>query len=85
MKISMLEAQGYGHIECWCETCRVTVWVPFAKIRRERPRLDLGEMTIAELGKRMRCSRCGGRPENCREVRQSDAPGFQRSYNYPKW
>ncbi|KPG01817.1 hypothetical protein IP86_03135 [Rhodopseudomonas sp. AAP120] len=84
MKISMLEEQGYTHIDCWCDACRISVWVPFVMIRSRRPRLELGQMTIAELALRMRCSRCGGRPTKCREARQSDAPGYQSRYSYPK-
>jgi hypothetical protein len=84
MNVAALEAEGFTHIECRCDPCLISVWVPFAMIRKSRPRLDLGRMTIAELAGRMRCERCGRRPDYAREARQSDAPGFQRSYNYPK-
>lgn len=72
--VSHLEAEGYTHIECWCEACRITVQVPFVMIRKNRPMLSA--MDFGELGAKMRCSRCGGPPARIRPYRQSDEPGF---------
>jgi hypothetical protein len=74
--ISQLEAEDYSWIGCAC--CKGTVWVPFKMIRQKIPMLDA--MTLDELGARMRCQRCGGRPARYYPARQSDAPGFARSY-----
>lgn len=79
--VSQLEAEGYTHIECWCESCRITVQVPFAMIRKSRPMLSA--MDFDELGAKMRCSRCGGPPVRFKPYRQSDEPGFTTGFPRP--
>ena len=74
--ISELEAQGYDWIAGEC--CKGTVWVPFRIIRATMP--TLSDMTLDEVGARLRCERCGGRPRHYSPARQSDAPGFARSF-----
>ena len=73
--ISQLEAEGYPWIGCEC--CKGTVWVPFRMLREKPP--NLSAMTLDELGARMRCDKCGKRPERCYPANQSDTPGFVRS------
>jgi hypothetical protein len=74
--ISQLEAEGYPWIGCEC--CKGTVWVPFKMIRQKIP--GLSAWTLDELGARMKCDKCGKRPERYYPARQSDAPGFAKSY-----
>lgn len=80
--ISQLEAEHYTAILCECRNpaCRNRVGYPFKMIRKDRPRLMLSAMTIAELGARMPCGKCGSRDVAYRACRQSDAPGFAKSY-----
>jgi hypothetical protein len=70
--ISQLEADGYPWIGCEC--CKGTVWVPF-KMLRERM---LCAMTLDQLGAKMKCNKCGKRPERYYPANQSDTPGFVR-------
>ena len=51
-----------------------TVWVPF-RMLRERIRM-LSAMTLDQLGARMKCDKCGKRPERYYPANQSDTPGF---------
>lgn len=74
--VAQLEAEDYHHICCEC--CKGYVWVPFRMIRSRIPNLDT--MTLDELGARMRCDRCGGRPERYYAERQSDGPGYAKSF-----
>lgn len=76
--ISQLEAEGYTHIECGCDQCRVTVQMPFMMIRKRRPLLSA--MTFDELGGKMRCERCGARPSSFKPWRQSDEPGYVSAF-----
>lgn len=76
--ISVLEAQGYTHIRCICR-CRHCVDYPFVLIRKERPRMMLSAMTLAELAAKMRCEKCGARDFGFHAWRQSDANGFALS------
>jgi hypothetical protein len=80
--ISQLEAERFTHIECECRNpaCRNNVWYPFKLIREERPRLMLSAMTIAELGARMPCGKCGGRDVLYKPVRQEDTTGYAKSF-----
>jgi hypothetical protein len=55
-----------------------TVWVPFKMIQQKIP--GLSAWTLDELGARMKCDKCGKRPERYYPARQSDAPGFAKSY-----
>ena len=73
--ISQLEAEGYPWIGCEC--CKGTVWVPF-KMLRERIQM-LSAMTLDQLGAKMKCDKCGKRPEQYYPANQSDTPGFVRS------
>jgi hypothetical protein len=73
--ISQLEAEGYPWIGCEC--CKGTVWVPFKMLRERIPMLSA--MTLDQLGARMRCDKCGKRPERYYPANQSDTPGFVRS------
>jgi hypothetical protein len=74
--ISELEAARYDWIGCDC--CKGTVWVPFRMIRAKLPMLSA--MTLDELGAKMRCDKCGNRPARYYPAKQSDAPGFARSF-----
>jgi hypothetical protein len=74
--ISQLEAEGYPWIGCEC--CKGTVWVPFKMIRQKIP--GLSAWTLDELGAKMKCDKCGKRPEQYYPARQSDAPGFAKNY-----
>ncbi len=74
--ISQLEADGYPWIGCEC--CKGTVWLPFKMIRESIPALSA--WTLDELGAKMKCEKCGKRPERFYPARQSDAPGFARSF-----
>lgn len=80
--VSQLEAEGYTHIECWCEPCRMTVMVAFSMIRKTRPMLPA--MRFDDLGAKMRCSRCGRPATRFSPHRQSDMPGYSRG-GYPKY
>jgi hypothetical protein len=62
----------------WLRVLQGTVWVPFKMIREKLPMVSA--MTLDEFGAMMRCDRCGKRPERYYPARQSDAPGFARSY-----
>jgi hypothetical protein len=73
--ISQLEADGYQWICC---ECMGTVWVPFKMIRQKVPMHSA--MTLDQLGAKMRCDKCGKRPERYYPAKQSDAPGFARNY-----
>jgi len=72
--ISQLEAEGY----LGCECCKGTVWVPFKMLRERLPMLSA--MTLDQLGAKMRCDKCGKRPERYYLANQSDTPGFVRSF-----
>ena len=74
--ISQLEAERFDWIGCEC--CKGTVWVPFKMIRAKLPMLSA--MTLDELGAKMRCDKCGDRPERYYPARQDDAPGYARSF-----
>jgi hypothetical protein len=52
--------------------------VPFKMIRAKLPMLSA--MTLDEVGAKMRCDKCGKRPERFYPARQSDAPGFAKGY-----
>jgi hypothetical protein len=64
--ISQLEAEGYPWIACEC--CKGTVWVPFRMIRQKIP--GLSAWTLDELGAKMKCNKCGKRPERYYPARQ---------------
>jgi hypothetical protein len=68
--ISHLEAEGYPWIGWEC--CKGTV-----KMLRERIPM-LSAMTLDQLGAKMKCDRCGKRPERYYPANQSDTPGFVR-------
>jgi hypothetical protein len=68
-------AEGYPWIGCEC--CKGTVWVPFKMLREQIPMLA---MTLDQLGARMRCDKCGKRPERYYPANQSDTPEFVRSF-----
>jgi hypothetical protein len=72
--ISQLEAEGYPWIGCEC--CKGTVWVPFRMLRERIPMLSA--MTLDQLGAKMKCNKCGKRPERYYPANQSDTPGFVR-------
>ena len=55
----MLGAEGYPWIGCEC--CKGAVWVPFKMLRERIPMLSA--MTFDQLGAKMKCDRCGKRPE----------------------
>ena len=74
--ISQLEAEGYPWIGCECR--KGTVWVPFRMLRERIPMLSA--MTLDQLGAKMRCDKCGKRPERYCPANQKDTPGFVRSF-----
>lgn len=74
--ISQLENEGYHSIGCEC--CRGLTCVPFKMIRAKVP--TLSAMTLDEVGAKMKCESCGKRPARYFPHRQSDAPGFAKSY-----
>jgi len=74
--ISQLEAEGYPLIGCEC--CKGTVWVPFKMLRERLPLLSA--MTLDQFGAKMRCDKCGKRPERYYPANQSDTPGFVRTF-----
>ena len=41
---------------------------------------NLSAMTLDELGAKMRCDKCGKRPERYYPANQTDTPGFVRSF-----
>lgn len=47
-------------------------------IRKNHSRLNIDDMTIAELGKFMPCGQCGQPGTTYKEVRQEDQPGHGR-------
>jgi hypothetical protein len=51
------------------------VWVPFRMLRERIPMLSA--MTLDQLGARMRCDKCGKRPERYYPANQSDTPGVR--------
>jgi hypothetical protein len=66
--ISQLEAEGYPWISCEC--CKGTVWVPFRMLRERIPMLSA--MTLDQLGAKMKCDKCGKRPERyCKPERHA--------------
>jgi hypothetical protein len=68
-------SEGYPWIGCEC--CKGTVWVPFKMLRDRIPMLSA--MTLDQLGAKMKCDKCGKRPERYYPANQSDTPGFVRS------
>jgi hypothetical protein len=40
----------------------------------------LSAMTLDQHGAKMKCNKCGKRPERCYAANQSDTPGFVRSF-----
>jgi hypothetical protein len=76
--ISQLEAEGYAWIGAVC--CKGNAWVPFRMIRQKRPDLTLSAMTLDEVGAKLKCDRCGKRPQRYYAARQSDAPGFAKRF-----
>jgi hypothetical protein len=54
------------------------VWVPFKMLRERIPMLSA--MTLDQLGAKMRCDKCGKRPERYYPANQSDTPGFVRRF-----
>jgi len=75
--ITELEAARYDWIAAEC--CRGTVMVPFKLIRPRHPRWNLAAMTLDQVGEKLRCEHCGGRPARYYPSRQEHAPGFARS------
>jgi hypothetical protein len=77
--ISQLEAEGYPWIGCEC--CKGTVWVPFRMLRERIPMLSA--MTLDQFGAKMKCDKCGKRPERYYPANQKDTPGLVRSFRCP--
>ncbi len=76
--IAELEAERYDWVAAEC--CRGTVWVPFAMLRAAHPSWPLSTMTLDDIGPKLRCQHCGGRPTRYYPARQEDAPGYARSF-----
>jgi hypothetical protein len=77
--ISQLETEGYPWIECEC--CKGTVWVPFRMLRERIPMLSA--VTLDQLGAKMRCDKCGKRPERYYPANQSDTPWVRSNLLMP--
>ena len=77
--ISQLEAEGYPWIGCEC--CKGTVWVPFRMLRERIPMLSA--MTLDQLGAKMRCDKCGKRPERHARVRSKLSIGVENDKAVP--
>ena len=73
--ISQLEAERYDWIGCEC--CKGTVSVR-GILREQIPMLSA--MTLDELGAKMRCDKCGKRPKRYYPAKQSETPGFVRTF-----
>jgi hypothetical protein len=58
------------------ECCKGTVWVPFAMIRAAHPHWPLATVTLDDVGQKLRCHHCGGRPRQFYPARQDDAQGY---------
>jgi hypothetical protein len=69
--ISQLEAEGYPWIGR--ERCKGTVWVPFKMLSERIPMLSA--MTLDQLGAKMKCDRCGKRPERYYPATRATRPG----------
>jgi hypothetical protein len=54
--IEEFAADGYTHIQCYCQRCRAIRLRPINYL----PRISMG-LTIAQLSARLRCFECGGR------------------------
>ena len=76
--IAEIEAAGFSWIAAEC--CKGTVWMPFRLIRANHPRLPLATMTLDQVGQKLRCDRCRGRPRRYYPARQEDAPGYARTF-----
>jgi hypothetical protein len=76
--IAEIEAAGYGWIGAEC--CKGTVRVPFRLIRAGHPHWPLSTMTLDQVGQKLRCDRCRGRPRRYYPTRQEDAPGYARTF-----
>jgi hypothetical protein len=55
------------------------VWLPF-KMVRERKIPDLSSWTLDELGAKMKCDKCGKRPERYYPARKRNASAFAKGY-----
>jgi hypothetical protein len=62
------------------ECCKGTAWVPFRLIRDAHPCWQLATMTLDQVGQKLRCDRCRGRPARYYPARREDAPGYARSF-----
>jgi hypothetical protein len=60
---------------------RGTVWVPFKMLRERIPMLSA--MTLDQLGAKMRCDKCGKRPERYCPANQSDTPRVRSNLLMP--
>jgi hypothetical protein len=74
--IAEIEAAGYPWIGAAC--CKGTVWLPFKMLNARIP--ELSTLTVDQVGARLRCDRCGGRPERYYCARQEGAPGYAQSF-----
>ena len=63
--------EGYTHLEVMCRLCRVSKQVPF----RMMPMLRLGDHLL-DLPRRLKCERCGQRPEEAQPWKQAMASGY---------
>ena len=68
--ISQLEAEGYA------SAARGTVCRSRCSAREYQM---LSAMTLDQLGAKMRCDKCGKRPERYYPANQNETPGFVRS------
>lgn len=75
--LSDLQTDGLTHVCATCTRCNTEVCVPFEMLPPAAMALDLSDMPS-----RMRCRRCGSRPESVRAWAQHLASGFQRAF---KW
>lgn len=76
--ITELESQRYHWIAAEC--CKGRVLVPFRMIHAAHPDWPLSDMTLDDIGPRLRCQHCGSRPKRYYAARQEDASGYARKF-----
>jgi len=63
------------------QSCHSGLRATYAKLRAgSLIQINAPSCTFDELGAKMKCDRCGKRPERYYPARQSDAPGFAKGY-----
>lgn len=62
--INDLRADGYTHIDLWCDSCRMKTLYPFRLLEEKHGRKlgPIGSMTLADIAAKMVCEKCRGKP-----------------------